>query len=117
MASATASQHPDRKLSLLVRRVESLPIRMDKSVRNPVPTRQLGNAHIDLAYTTHIRIQTRIQVGESVLAMPIHPRCIGGTRLAGSLAHYDDQSRAGARETKFCKGAPAAPRMPSPTPA
>jgi len=81
MASATASQHPDRKLSLLGRRVESLPIRMDTSVRNPVPARQLGDAYIDLAYTFHIRIQTRIQVGEQVLAMPIHPLCTGGLGL------------------------------------
>ncbi len=73
----------------------TLPIRMDTSVRNPVPARQLGDAYIDLAYTFHIRIQTRIQVGEQVLAMPIHPLCTGGTRLEGSLAHCDDQSRAG----------------------
>jgi hypothetical protein len=52
-----------------------------KSCSFTVPARQIGNAHIDLAYTSHIRIQTRIQVGEQVLAMPIHPLCTGGRGL------------------------------------
>ena len=73
MVSVGVSQRLGRTPFWIEHRVEFRPIRTDTSEGNPILVLRYGNAHIGLAYTSHIRRRTHRLNADRVLALPNHP--------------------------------------------